>query len=63
MSDRSVSRVHLLIIEIAGNRFAIDTASSNGVWEDEERERATALGVDQTLSLDEVAQVTWHTFR
>ena len=30
LSDRAVSRVHLLIIEIAGVLYAIDTASSNG---------------------------------
>jgi hypothetical protein len=59
LSDRSISRVHLLIIEIAGNLFAIDTASSNGVWDEEERERATLLEAEHTLALGEVAQVTW----
>jgi hypothetical protein len=59
LSDRSISRVHLLIIEIAGNLFAIDTASSNGVWDDEEQERATPLGVEHTLSLGDVAKVVW----
>jgi hypothetical protein len=63
LSDRSVSRVHLLIIEIAGHLFAIDTASSNGVWEDKERERATPLEVERPLSLGEVATVAWRSLR
>ncbi len=63
LSDRSISRVHLLIIEIAGNLFAIDVASYNGVWNDKERERATLLELDHPLSLSDVATVEWHSFQ
>ncbi len=63
LSDRSISRVHLLIIEIAGNLFAIDAASYNGVWGDKERERATLLELEHPLSLSDVATVEWHSFQ
>jgi len=59
LSDRAVSRVHLLIIEIAGVLYAIDTASSNGVFDDEARERATRLEPGGSLSLSDVAIVEW----
>jgi hypothetical protein len=59
LADRSISRVHLLIIEIAGSLFAIDTASYNGLWDDQEQERATLLEVEHPLSLGEAAKVVW----
>lgn len=59
LSDRAVSRVHLLIIEIAGVLYAIDTASSNGVFDDEARERVTRLEPGGSLSLSDVAIVEW----
>jgi hypothetical protein len=62
LSDRSISRVHLLIIEIAGNLFAVDTASYNGVWDDKERERTTPLEDEHPLTLAEVATVAWRSF-
>ena len=61
LSDRAVSRVHLLIVEIAGVLYAIDTASSNGVFDDEARERATRLEPGGSLSLSDVAVVEWRT--
>ncbi len=61
LADRAVSRVHLLIIEIAGVMYAIDTASSNGVFDDEARERATRLEPGGSLSLSDVAIVEWRT--
>jgi hypothetical protein len=51
--------VHLLIIEIAGNLFAIDAASYNGVWDDKEQERAVLLELGRPLSLSDVATVEW----
>jgi len=59
LSDRSISRVHMLIIQISGNLYAIDTASCNGMWEDKERERATPLELERPLSLSDVAAVEW----
>jgi hypothetical protein len=63
LSDRSISRVHLLIIEIAENLFAIDAASYNGVWHEKERERATLLELERSLTLSDVATVEWHSFQ
>ncbi len=59
LSDRAVSRVHILIIEIAGVLYAIDTASSNGIFDDEARERATRLEPGRSISLSDVAIVEW----
>lgn len=59
LSDRTLSRVHLLIIEVAGVVYAIDTASSNGVFDDEARERATRLEPGSSLTLSDVAKVEW----
>jgi hypothetical protein len=60
LSDRGISRVHLLLIAIQGNLYAIDTASSNGVFgQEEEPERAVRLDVEQKLSLSDLATVEW----
>lgn len=59
LSERSISRVHLLIIEIAGVLYAIDTASSNGIFEHDDRERATRLEPGSPVSLSDVARVEW----
>jgi len=59
LADPSISRVHMLIIEISGSLYAIDTASCNGVWDDEERERATLLKHERSLVLSDVATMEW----
>lgn len=41
LDDQRISRVHLLILEVEGVVYAIDTASANGVW----RKGADAGGV------------------
>lgn len=61
LSNRTISRVHILIIEIAGKLYAIDTASSNGVFRDEEQERATRLEPGEKLSLSDVATIELRT--
>ena len=58
-ADRTISRVHLLIIEIAGVLYAIDTASSNGVFDHDARERTSRLEPGTSLSLGDVATVEW----
>lgn len=63
LSDRSISRVHLLIILVGGKLYAIDTASYNGTWANEALERATLLDDGQPLSLAEVATVSWRRTR
>ncbi len=59
LADRTISRVHLLIIEIAGVLYAIDTASSNGVFDHDARERASRLEPGISLTLGDVATVEW----
>ena len=59
LSDRSISRVHLLVIEIAGRLYAIDTASYNGTWGDDGQERVTPLEPERALSLGDVASLVW----
>jgi hypothetical protein len=60
--DPHISRVHLLIIEIAGRLYAIDTASKNGVFGASSSERATLLESGAPLSLAGRAFVEWRFF-
>jgi hypothetical protein len=60
--DRRISRVHLLIIEVAGRLYAIDTASKNGVYGGAGSERATVLESGTRLSLGGFATVEWRFF-
>jgi hypothetical protein len=60
--DPHISRVHLLIIEIAGRLYAIDTASKNGVFGKSSAERATLLESGAPLSLAGRAFVEWRFF-
>ncbi|MEC7984358.1 MAG: FHA domain-containing protein [Myxococcota bacterium] len=46
-----ISRVHLLIIQIANTLYAIDAASSNGTFENDQKVRVTELNQDKTLVL------------
>jgi hypothetical protein len=62
LADRGISRVHLLVIEIAGSLYAIDTASSNGVFEGKEQERAIRLDGPRKLYLGDLATAEWHPF-
>jgi hypothetical protein len=56
----SISRVHVLVIEIAGQLYAIDTASTNGLFADSEEVRLLPLEYDQRLVLgDNLASVRW----
>ena len=59
LSDRSISRVHLLIIRIAGVLYAVDTASSNGVFDADARERASHLTSGVSLAMSDVAVIEW----
>jgi hypothetical protein len=60
--DPHISRVHLLIIEIGGRLYAIDTASKNGVFGKSSSERATLLETGTMLSLAGQATVEWRYF-
>jgi hypothetical protein len=55
-----VSRVHVLLLEVAGRLHAIDTASTNGLaLGDGTRVRQAALEVGQTLMLGGLVRLDW----
>jgi hypothetical protein len=61
LRDQSISRVHLLVIEIAGKVYAIDAASSHGVRYRGEPVRLTRLDFGQAVELGAgLAKVSWH---
>jgi pSer/pThr/pTyr-binding forkhead associated (FHA) protein len=62
LTDPHISRVHLLIVEIGGRLYAVDTASKNGVYGKVAPERATVLETGTTLSLAGRATVEWRFF-
>ncbi|GMR24694.1 MAG: hypothetical protein BMS9Abin37_3278 [Acidobacteriota bacterium] len=62
LSNPHISRVHVLIVEIAGSLYAIDTASKNGVWGHGAEERAQLLESGATFSLCGLARVEWRFF-
>jgi len=51
LTDRHISRVHVLVIEIAGRLYAIDTASKNGLWLGETEVKVHPLAFHQKLTL------------
>ncbi len=62
LQNGRISRVHLLLIEVAGGLYAIDAASSNGVWCGEEEIRVAAVRPGTRLSLGEgLARLEWRT--
>ena len=62
LTDPHISRVHVLIIEMAGSLYAIDTASKNGVWTHGGEERAQLLESGATFTLCGLANVEWRFF-
>jgi hypothetical protein len=62
LGDPALSRVHLLVLEMDGVLYAIDTASTNGTWCGKERVRATRLLPGLRLSLGGEATVEWRPF-
>lgn len=62
LSDPHISRVHLLIVEIGGRLYAVDTASKNGVFGKSSAERAAVLESGTMLSLAGQATVEWRYF-
>ena len=56
---RNVSRVHLLLVRIAGEIWAIDTASTHGLWRGEHRVTAEVLADPDQLKLGDVATIAW----
>ena len=62
LTDPALSRVHLLVLELDGSLYAIDTASKNGSWCGGERTRATRLLPGLRLALAGKATVEWRPF-
>jgi hypothetical protein len=60
LSDHAISRVHALVIEIAGRVYAIDAGSSNGLWVGGNRVRVARLVTGLTVALaGRVATLEW----
>jgi hypothetical protein len=62
LTDSGLSRVHLLVLELDGALYAIDTASKNGSWCGGERMRATRILPGLRISLAGTATVEWRPF-
>ena len=62
LTNPHISRVHVLIVEMAGSLYAIDTASKNGVWRHSGEERAQLLESGTTFTLCGLASVEWRFF-
>ncbi len=62
LDDAMLSRVHLLLIEIDGGLYAIDTASKNGSWHGSQRIEALRLQTGSTLTLARDVQVEWRPY-
>jgi hypothetical protein len=61
-SDAALSRVHLLVIELDGALYAVDTASTNGSWRGSESIRSVKLLPGAGLRLARDARVEWRPF-
>jgi FHA domain len=63
LSSPSISRVHALVIELAGKLYVVDAASTNGVWRGGERVPQARLMSGELVALaGSVATLEW-TFR
>jgi FHA domain len=60
LSSASISRVHALVIELAGKLYVVDAGSTNGVWRGGERVPLTRLITGQLVTLaGSVATLEW----
>lgn len=62
LSSHTLSRVHLLVIEIEGVLYALDTASTNGSWLPAGPLRAARVEPGRPITLATDARVEWHPF-
>ena len=58
-ADESLSRVHLLVVRDGSRVIAIDTASTNGTYVNDERVHLVELGDGSLLDLGGVLDLTW----
>jgi len=59
LSHNSLSRVHLLVVELDGELLAVDTGSTNGTWVEGRRTRCARLDPGRRLLLAGIADVEW----
>jgi hypothetical protein len=62
LAHHSLSRVHLLVIEVGGTLYAIDTASRNGSWLDDQPFRCVRLEPGRPVTLPVNVRVEWLPF-
>lgn len=62
LAHPSLSRVHLLVIELDGALYAVDTASKNGSWLGSTSMRCTRMLPGLRVRLAHDASVEWHPF-
>jgi hypothetical protein len=63
LGGEHVSRVHLLLVEMAGGFYAIDTASRNGLWCGSRDVPVARLLPGLVLALADEASVEWRPFQ
>jgi hypothetical protein len=60
LATPSISRVHALVIELAGKLYVVDAGSTNGVWHGHERVLFTRLATGDPVALSgTVATLEW----
>jgi hypothetical protein len=60
LATPSISRVHALVIELAGKLYVVDAGSTNGVWENHQRVPFARLATGQPVALSgTVATLDW----
>jgi hypothetical protein len=61
LAHHGVSRVHLLVVEVEGTLYAIDTGSTNGTFHGDDEVRIVALGSGTALVFgDGLARMEWN---
>jgi hypothetical protein len=60
LSDHAISRVHALVVEIAGQLYVMDAGSKNGIWIGPNRVRVVKLTPGLTVTLaGRIATLDW----
>ena len=60
LASPAISRVHALVIELAGKLYVVDAGSTNGVWRGHQRVPLARLSTGETVALSgTVATLEW----
>jgi hypothetical protein len=62
ITEHTVSRVHALLVRIAGREWVLDVASSNGTWRHEARITTHALEARDRLRLSGALEISWRRY-